>query len=85
MIILKCDKCGKESEPQKNDFPRDGWDYIIYTARQERVTKHLCPECRKQLEIPSYSDHKPTRYEYMGEQIIDIITQISQESNQPEH
>ena len=84
MYIIVCTKCGKKSEPQKEAYPKDSWQSIKLQGSYSLCSPehHLCPECCEALKIPSISDR--TRNTTVGERLVDILTEIAQESVNPQ-
>ncbi len=73
--ITKCDRCGKESEPQKESNVGK-WRTIGATIgpSYNRVSKDICPECIKKLGIP---EEERKRENDIRERIIEIFEEIA--------
>ena len=82
MFIIICAKCDKRSEPQKESYAKDGWQSIRLQGSFSHgsLEHHLCPECCEKLKIPSITDRQ--RNTTVGEQLVEILTEIAQEANE---
>ena len=84
MIIFKCDKCGYLSEPQEGtSMPKDAngrkfWsDVVIRSSRGRVKTFHLCPPCKKKLNIPDDFNEAQAN---MADNLMEILTEIAQDA-----
>ena len=76
MIIYKCDKCDVTGEIPKGtrriSHPK-GWFDIIHGNSLNGRTYHICPDCRKKLDIPDDSREAEA---HVGDQLIGLIEEI---------
>jgi hypothetical protein len=82
MIIYKCDKCGKTAETKRgvrSPMRPDGWFTLTHGQYSNGREYHICPECRKSLDIP---DDYGKATGYIGDQLIEIIGEIVSEHMQ---
>ena len=78
MWILKCDRCGMISEPQKNSSCPKGWQELSYQVSRFYNTNQLCPKCCIVLKIPACIE--PKREQTISDNLIDILSEIAQDA-----
>lgn len=73
MIVLKCDKCGRLSEPSEKEYGIKGFVRIrLNIGSYGGTIRHLCDECRKKLGLPEEKAE-----DAIGERLIDILSEIA--------
>lgn len=78
MKLLKCNKCGKVSEPFENNNSPQEWKQIyIFISRggtASRKNYDICSECREKLGIPEdYHDGE----KHIQENLLDLLEEIA--------
>ena len=75
MFIIQCDKCKKQSEPQRDTGSPDGWRNIEYRSEYRSgyccIVYHICQSCS--LELNLVGENKVS----LADQFIDILSDLA--------
>jgi hypothetical protein len=80
MIIHKCDKCGNLAEQERGvqALTPKGWRPIIFSIYSNPIRYEVCEVCAESLGIAKAGAERET----IGENLVELITEISQAANQ---